>query len=432
MLAHLIADNNTIIAGKFYHLLMKNKLFILSLALSMLTVLGCSDDNGYVGMSPTNPVEETPDLITVANVRSYMSDPNATQETVALFYNLKKLSKTQYLVGQQDAFNGFYNNVSGSSDIKKATGNDPALLGSDFMFITDKQNNGQPDNWFYQQELKITSDVKEAYSKGMVNIFCWHLREPYNQDTFYADDITDPLQKANAFKSILPGGENHELYKSKLDKVADVFNHLTDNTGKLIPVIFRPFHEFDGNWFWWGATYCTPDEYKLVWKFTVEYLRDTKNVHNVLYAFSPDNSYSTASQYLSRYPGDAYVDLLGIDNYGDFSNGSTAGVTTANNKLKMISDLAKEKVKIAAMTETGYRVTTSTAPINNFFSNNIYTAMTANSVELAFVMFWANNQDGYYVPPSGQSNTQDFKDFTLKGESVLQNTIPQMYVLPLN
>jgi mannan endo-1,4-beta-mannosidase len=409
---------------------MKKKFFILSAIFSLAGAIGCSSDDGFVGKTTNPPVEVIPDVLTVANVRSYMADPDATEETVALFYNLKKLSKTKYLIGQQDAFNGFYNNIDGDSDIKKATGYDPALLGSDFMFITDKQNNGQSNNWFYQQEQKITSDVKDAYAKGMVNIFCWHLREPYNQDTFYAVDITDPIQKANAFKSILPGGENHDLYKTKLDKVAQVLNDLKDANGKLIPVIFRPFHEFDGNWFWWGAAYCTPEEYKQVWQFTVEYLRDTKNVHNVLYAFSPDKTYATALQYLSRYPGDDYIDILGMDNYGDFSTGSTAGITTANAKLKMISDMGKEKVKIAAMTETGHRVTSATSPLTGFFSNSIYNAMTTNNVELAFVMFWANNEDGYYVPPAGQANTQDFKDFTLKGESVLQNTLPEMYVLP--
>ena len=149
----------------------------------------------------------------------------------------------------------------------------------------------------------------------------------------------------------------------------------------------------------------------------------------MLYAFSPDRSYTTDAQYLSRYPGDEYIDVLGIDNYGDFADGSANGVTTANNKLKMVSDLAIEKVKIAAMTETGYRVTSTTSPINGFFANNIYKAMTNNNVELAFVMFWNNNQDGYYVPPAGQSNTQDFVDFTLKPESVLVNSIPNMYTI---
>ncbi|AXG72915.1 beta-mannosidase [Flavobacterium arcticum] len=406
-----------------------NFIKIAAIAISISFTNCSSSDSGYTGITTTDPVTEDPteEVLTPENVRSYMADPNATEETVALFYNLKKLQKTKYLVGQQDAFSSFYNDVAGESDIKKATGHDPALLGSDFMFITDDQNNNEASNWFYQQELQIAADAIEAYDKGMVNIFAWHLREPYEGVTFYADDMTD-FQKQNAFASILPNGENHEYYKSKLDKVADVLNNLKGTDDKLIPVIFRPWHEFDGNWFWWGANYCTPQQYKEAWQFTVEYLRDTKNVHNVLYAFSPDRTYTTDAQYLSRYPGDEYIDVLGMDNYGDLANG-TDGVTAANNKLKMVSDLAKEKVKIAAMTETGYRVTTSTSPIDGFFANNIYKSMTDNNVELAFVMFWSNNQDGYYVPPAGQPNTQDFIDFTTKTESLLVNTLPNMYTI---
>lgn len=401
-----------------------------ALFLACITFISCSSDGDNKTTEGTidEPVE-TIDELTVANVRSYMVDANATDETVALFYNLYYLSKTQFLVGQQDAFNGFYNNDAGDSDMKKATGNDPALLGSDFMFITDDQNNEQPDNWFYQQEILITDDVKEAYSKGMVNIFSWHLREPFEGESFYTSDMTD-YQKYNAFPSLLPGGLNHDYYKAKLDKVASVLSNLKDNNNKLIPVIFRPFHEFDGNWFWWGSAYCTPAQYQQVWQFTVEYLRDTKQVHNVIYAYSPDNSYTTESQYLNRYPGDAYVDILGMDNYGDFNNQGTAGAVTANAKLKMISDLAKEKVKIAAMTETGFQINSSNSPIDHFFSDYIYSAMTSNDVELAFVMFWANSQDGYYVPPAGQTDTQDFVTFANKAGSVLQNDIPDMYTLP--
>ena len=410
-----------------YYTMKKNITAIL--AFLFLAITSCSEDSRYAGKSDDGPVNEEPDVLTPQNVRSYMVDANATAETVALFYNLKMLSKTKYLVGHQDAFTGFYNNAGGYSDMKKATGKDPALLGSDFMFITDDQNDGTPSNWFYQQEQIIIGDMKEAYDKGMVNIMSWHLREPFEGETFYTSDMTDQ-QKQQAFTSILPGGVNHNYYKAKLDKVASVLNNLKDNNNKLIPVIFRPFHEFDGNWFWWGAAYCTPEQYKQAWQFTVEYLRDTKNVHNVLYSYAPDNSYTTSGNYLSRYPGDDHIDVLGMDNYGDFANGSAAGVTTANNKLKMISDLAKQKVKIAALTETGFRVTSGTSPINGFFANNIYTAMTANDVELAFIMFWGNDQNGYYVPPTGQSNTPDLVQFANKAESVLQNTVPALYSMP--
>lgn len=372
----------------------------------------------------------TTDVLTTANVKTYMVDPNATAETVALFYNLKKLSKTKFAIGQQDAFNGFYNNGSTSqSDIMKTTGFDPALLGSDFMFITDKSNNGQANNWFYQQELKITSDVKAAYSKGMINIFCWHLREPNNETSFYASDMT-ASQQATAFKSILPGGVNNDWYKLKLDKVASVVSNLKGSNGELIPIIFRPFHEFDGSWFWWGANYCSPDDYKAAYQFTVDYLKNTKGVHNILYAFSPDNSYSTSTNYLSRYPGDGYVDILGMDNYGDLNNKGQAGSNLANAKLKMVSDLAIAKVKIAAMTETGYQVTSAIPPITGWFSNLLYNTLTANNIEISFVMFWNNSSTGYYVPTPSTTNAADFASFATKPKSVLINALPKMYTLP--
>jgi mannan endo-1,4-beta-mannosidase len=238
---------------------------------------------------------------------------------------------------------------------------------------------------------------------------------------------------AKAFKSILPGGENNEWYKKKLDKVADVFNNLKDDNGKLIPVIFRPFHEYDGSWFWWGASFGTAEEFKTAYKFTVDYLKNTKGVHNVLYALGPDNSYDTETKYLSRYPGDDYVDILGMDNYGDFNGtAGSAGSTKANKKLKILSDLAKEKTKIAALTETGYEVSASSTPVTGWFSNYVYNALTANNVEIAFVMFWGNGgKDGanYYVPAPSASNASDFTTFINKPEAVLQNKLPNMYVI---
>ncbi|GEP50917.1 mannan endo-1,4-beta-mannosidase [Flavobacterium noncentrifugens] len=386
---------------------------------------GCSSEDQKPEENPTIAPEEE-SVLTPQNVRTYISDPNATDETVALFYNLIKLSKTGFAVGQQDAFNAFYQNNSGDSDIKKTTGNDPALLGSDFMFITDKNNTGEASNWFHQQEIIITNDVKEAYSKGMINIFCWHLREPNHEESFYASDMTD-TEKATAFRSLLPGGANHDWFKLKLDKVALVLNALKDANNKSIPVIFRPFHEFDGSWFWWGANYCTPEEYKTAYRFTVDYLKNTKNVHNVLYAFSPDNSYATEANYLSRYPGDRYVDVLGMDNYGDLNNQGSAGAGRANAKLKILSDLANARIKIAALTETGYQVTVSNPVIPNWFSDYLYTTMTGNNINLAFVMFWNNSNNGYYVPTPSSSNAADFIQFANKQKSLLQNELPDLY-----
>ena len=399
------------------------KIRLLFNILLLFLIISC-DNSETVVVTPTPTVSI--DVVTPQNVKNYMVDKNASTETVALFYNLRNLGKTKIIIGQQDAFNSFYQN-SGSSDIKKTTGNDPSILGSDFMFITDKDNPN--NNWYVQQENKIIQDSKDAYAKGMINTFCWHLREPYNETSFFSSDMTSE-QRTDAFKSLLPGGKFNNWYKKKLDKVASVVSNLKDTNGKQIPIIFRPFHEFDGNWFWWGANYCTAEEYISVYRFTVNYLRDTKNVHNILFAFSPDNSYTTPSSYLSRYPGDDYVDILGMDNYGDFDNKGTSGASLANSKLKLISDLAISKNKIAALTETGYRVTSTTPAINNWFSTYLYDAITNNNLQIAYVMFWSNTSSGYYVPTPGNSNVADFQNFTLKSKIILQNNISKMYSFP--
>ena len=407
---------------------MKASLKYISYLLAICATTACSR-NESVTPTPVPSPKPTPvvtDPVTPQNVKTFMADPNATTETSALFYNLRNLSKTNFAIGQQDAFNSFYSS-SGDSDMKKTTGYDPALLGSDFMFITDKDN--PTNNWFVQQENKIIQDTKDAYAKGMINTFCWHLREPYQEKSFYATDMPAE-QKADAFKSLAPGGKFNDWYKKKLDKVASVISNLKDQNGKQIPIIFRPFHEFDGNWFWWGASYCSAEDYKAVYQFTVTYLRDVKGVHNILYAYSPDFSYNTSSAYLERYPGDNFVDVLGMDNYEDFNNKGTSGATNANNKLKYLSDLAVSKNKIAALTETGYRVTSATPAISNWFSSYLYDALTNNNLQIGYVMFWNNTKDGYYVPTPGTSNASDFQSFALKQKSVLQNKLPKMYVFP--
>tara|TARA_B100002049_G_C16085504_1_gene379287 strand:- start:5892 stop:7148 length:1257 start_codon:yes stop_codon:yes gene_type:complete len=413
-----------------------NKALVLKSIILSMFMLGCSNDDAFIPEieEQEKPIEEPVDenfyYPTPDDVSSYLVDQSATPETIALFYNLKINSQKGFIVGQQDAFSSFYQNEGGESDMKKLTGSDPGILGSDFIFITDDQNNGQASNWFYQQELNVTQDAISAYNKGMVNAFTWHFREPYEGKSFYTSDMSD-FQKNNAFKSILPDGENHEYYKEKLQKIAQVANNLKGEDGELIPFIFRPFHEFDGDFFWWGAAYSTPQEFKRVWQFTVTYLRDELNVHNILYAYAPDNSYTTQEAYLERYPGDEYVDILAMDNYYDLSNQQGSGVDLANSKLKVVSDLALEKVKIAGLSETGYFVdsneNTYISPV--FYSSYLYDVLTANEVEVGFMMFWLNSGSTYTVPVPGTAGADDFINFDEQERTLLLQEINNMYTI---
>ncbi|MEI9911119.1 MAG: glycosyl hydrolase [Bacteroidota bacterium] len=149
-------------------------------------------------------------------------------------------------------------------------------------------------------------------------------------------------------KYIIPGGSHHEKYKTILRTVADLANSIKGNDGKLVPVIFRPYHEFDGDWFWWGRAHCTVDEFKSLWRFTVSFLRDSLGVHNFIYAFSPDNRFNTEAAFLERYPGDEWVDMVGMDNYGDFGRDGKYNLGAGIKKLKIVSDYAKKAGKLAA------------------------------------------------------------------------------------
>lgn len=85
-----------------------------------------------------------------------------------------------------------------------------------------------------------------------------------------------------------------------------------------IPVIFRPLHEHTQTWNWWGRSATTDSEFIAFWRFIVSYLRDTKGIHNVIYAISPqmDEVYDDpVGRILFRWPGDEWVDLVGIDCY---------------------------------------------------------------------------------------------------------------------
>lgn len=398
-------------------------LFVLTLFSS------CGDNNQPNTNNGTNTVYGIDPNIT--SVRNFLVDNNATAQTAALFYNLKLNAQKGIMIGQQDPFNGRYVSDGGNqmSDMKLTTGRHPLIVGEDFMFITVKDNTGKADNWYYQQQQRIINEIKYSYNQGLVTTMSWHLFEPYEEKAFYVSEMSsDNVNKA--FYSILEGKENHLWYKNKLINVAQVLNSLKDNSGNLIPVIFRPFHEFDGSWFWWSApAYATPTQFKKNWQFTVNYLRDSLNVHNLLYCFSPGSEFSNTDGYLQCYPGDEYVDILGIDNYQDYSKGVQNGVNFVSSHLKVVSDLAVSRKKVAAFTEFGYL--SSNPIIQNLYTTCFLPAFTQNKLELAYAMFWANTSSSFYVPtPYATVQAVDYKTFTNNSGIFEQGDVKDLYSFP--
>ena len=115
-------------------------------------------------------------------------------------------------------------------------------------------------------------------------------------------------------KVILPGAEKHDMYKLWLDKIADYLVNLRGKDGQQVPILFRPYHELTGGWFWWGKGNATPEDFKTVWQFTIDYLRNEKEVHNLIIVYNTSD-FQTKDEFMEFYPGDEYVDMISFDMY---------------------------------------------------------------------------------------------------------------------
>jgi beta-mannanase len=329
-----------------------------------------------------------------------IADPKATVETRQLFNNLMKIPSKGIMFGHSDdlAYGHSWKYISGKSDVKSTCSDYPAVYSWDL----GKMEYGSAYNLDSVPFDSIRQYVRRIYKWGGLNTFSWHADNPLTGENAW--DVANP----GTVNSILPGCEKHELYKQWLDHLASFFLSLKDDRGNLIPVIFRPFHEHSGNWFWWGHKNCTTDEYIRLWRFTVEYLRDTKNIHNLIYAYSNTDGFVNEQEYLERYPGDDYVDLLGFDAY-QFGNVNNSDFTShVSQKLELLTDIAKKKNKLAALTESGFEQ----IPYATWWTDVLWEAI--KNQKIAYVLIWRNahnKPNHYYVPFPGQVSEKDFVDF---------------------
>ena len=336
-----------------------------------------------------------------------------------LFLNLHELSKKHVLFGHQHATeygHGWYGD-SNRSDVKSVTGSHPAVIGVDFSGLS-----GRPDSLIKRTESSLRNNIADTYNRGGVTTIAWHFSNPISGGGFYwRDSVSLP-----AVKHIIPGKEHHEKYKAILRGIGSFVQSVKGRDGKTVPMIFRPFHEFDGDWFWWGSAHCTPDEFKSLWRFTVSYLRDSLQVHNLIYAFSPDNKFNSREQFLERYPGDEWVDMVGMDNYGDFGRDGRYNLEAGIKKLKIVSDYARTAGKLAAFTETGLE----SIPNKTWWTGTLLKALRSEDIQLCYVLVWRNDARSpthYYAPFPGHISEPDFMKFYNDPYTLFENDLKGIY-----
>lgn len=369
-------------------------------------------------------------------------DEQASQETKELFDYLKtKAASKEILFGQQHALDeGVTLTGEGSragsteSEVKNAIGDYPAVFGWDTLALDGHEKPGVEGD--KEQSLaNVIQSMKTAHELGGIVVLSMH---PYNFVT--GGNFNDT--SGNVVSEILPGGSKNQEFNSWLDNIAALANGLTDKNGYSIPLLFRPFHEQTGSWFWWGASTTSTEQYKALYRYTVEYLRDQKAVHNILYIYSPNTTAPEDREaYLKTYPGDEYVDILGIDSYDSKENaGSEQFLTGLIKDLTMITQLAEQKAKVAVLTEFGYSAQGIKEKGNTLdWYSRVFNAIQADeeASKIAYMLTWANFglPNNLYIPYKDINGTLggdhellgDFEKFYKDSNTVFAKEVGRIY-----
>lgn len=233
------------------------------------------------------------------------------------------------------------------SDTKELVGDYPAVMGFELGGIeVDNECNldSVPFVW-------MRKEIINHYQRGGIITISWHPRNPRTEGTAW--DVSD----TTVVRNILPGGEQHELFVSWMQKVGNFLKTLKLQDGRSVPIILRPWHEYNGSWFWWGEKLCTPEQFKQLWCMFQDYINEQLPT-NIVWSFSPNLQGNWTEQaFTQRYPGNDRVDLLGCDAYQwgsekDFISGLSAD-------LAFLNDFAQKNDLLFAMTECGKQNSTT-------------------------------------------------------------------------
>jgi len=389
-------------------------LYAILITMSLLFV-GCSssDDKDAGGNEPDEPTSVTLQL----------TDPNATAETKALYSNLWRIQEKGTMFGHHDdlLYGRNWMTEVGRSDIKDVCGDYPGVFSVDFAEIMDDRSATSTLN---NDRARV---IKEARERGEVITACCHLNNPLT-----GGDSWDNSKNTVAKEILTEGSATNIKFNSWLDKLANFANNLKDNNGKVIPIIFRPFHEHTQTWSWWGSSATTQQEFISLWKYTIDYLKNKKQVHSFIYAISPQlDGQGTIDNFLFRWPGDNYVDFLGWDSY----HGTNTAAFSTN--LRNLATLSQQKLKPCGVTETGIEgIVKNGAPYDTYWTNEISIPLTGKKVSM--VVMWRNKYDPshegshFYAPFEGHSSAANFKQLYASPNMIFSKKLPNMYIMAAN
>ena len=332
------------------------------------------------------------------------------EKTVAqqLFERLDTLRQKGYMFGHQDdpMYGLTWAYDKDSSDVKNVCGDYPAVMGFELGGIEMADEKSLDSVPF----TRITEEVINHYQRGGIITLSWHPRNPLttiegggNAGQKFPKGTAWDVSDTTVVKNILPGGTKHELFQTWMQRLSDFLATLKTDDGQKIPIIFRPWHENTGSWFWWGEKLCTADEYKALWNMLQDKL-NADGFDNLLWAYSPGMAADlTAEKYLERYPGDDRIGMVGIDGYQWGSKEDFMAQLDQN--LAMLCQFAEDHGKVAALTECG---------LKNLADPTWWTSSLQPIVDkhpISYLLVWRNYKEEWFGPSPVKPDASYFRDF---------------------
>jgi len=151
-------------------------------------------------------------------------------------------------------------------------------------------------DWVHEDEKDFNPALMNTVTaRGAVPVVTW---EPW-------DATRGPSQPAYALRTIIAGNYDHYIQQWAHD--ARMWGH---------QMYLRFAHEMNGDWYPWsrGVNGNTPAEYVAAWRHVVDIFRE-EGATNVQWIWSPNILYDGDASFTDLYPGDNYVDCVGLDGY---------------------------------------------------------------------------------------------------------------------
>lgn len=223
-----------------------------------------------------------------------LSNANADETTKRIYSYICDTYENGIISAQQES------TWMGSSEyemdyIYNTTGKLPAMRGLDFM-------NDDFDG--------VVQRSIDWWNKGGLVTICWHCGSDFADS--YDECISDEIENWDLI--LTDGTPENQAFMESMDKAG---NALIELQKAGVTVLWRPFHEFDGEWFWWGKGGA--DHFKKLWVMMYNHFTDDLGLNNLIWVLGYSHNGKNVDKW---YPGDEYCDIVGADSYEVSENGA--------------------------------------------------------------------------------------------------------------